>query len=298
MTPGSERSPLFAIARRVREVHFSSMVCAHRGDSQNAPENTMAAFRAAIDCDAEFVEMDIRETKEGELAVIHDSKLERTSDGLGEVKKYTLKELQRFDAGSWFDTSFAGEPIPSIDEFLELVKGKIVPMIEIKDRYGKAPSLAAMLVNKLKNHGMLDQVIVIATDKAHTLELAKLAPDLVLSIVSFTGFQGRSLLKQRHLHGLDHYWKTLSPKLIQDAWNAGFFITPWTINKRVDMLRCLALGIECIITDSPRALRDAIEEYEVQRVSMPLEIDSRNVSEIELEILNEEELDNHTQEEW
>jgi glycerophosphoryl diester phosphodiesterase len=287
---GPESSPLFSIVHKVRETQYSSLVCAHRGDSQNAPENTMAAFKAAIEADSELIEMDIRECADGEIVVFHDGKLERTTNGVGEVKKHTLKELQKLDAGSWFGPAFAEEKIPSFDEFLELVKGRTVPMIEVKDRIATAPNVGPLMIEKLKDHQMLDQVIVIARSKARLAALAKIAPDVSYSIVSFTGFQARSLTKLKNLAGLDHYWKSLSPKLIKDVRDAGLFLTPWTINKREDMMRCLALGVECVLTDAPYILRDAIEEYEVERVSQMIEAGVDELSEVELESIDKDEL--------
>ena len=158
-------SPLFSLVRRVRQPLFSSLICAHRGDSQNAPENTISAFKRAIDGQSDMIEMDIRETKDGLIAVIHDSKVDRTTNGAGEVKKFTFAELQKLDAGSWFDPAFAHEKIPSLDEFLELVKGNLIPMIEIKDSFKKSPKLSTLLIEKLKDHQMLSDVIVAVTGK-------------------------------------------------------------------------------------------------------------------------------------
>jgi glycerophosphoryl diester phosphodiesterase len=250
----------------------------------------MSAFKRAIDGQSDMIEMDIRETKDGLIAVIHDGKVDRTSNGTGEVKKFTFAELRKLDAGSWFNPAFAHEKIPSLDEFLELVKGTLIPMIEIKDSFKKSPKLSASLIEKLKDHKMLNDVIVAVTGKSRWFELSKLAPELPVAVVSFTGFQARSLAKIQGLAGLDHYWKSLSAKLIKDIHEAGLFITPWTINKRSDMLRCLRLGAECILTDSPLLLRDTIEEYEVLRVSEPFHTETLEPSEDELESLNTEEL--------
>ena len=108
-------------------------VFAHRGYSAKYPENTMAAFKAALKFNVDGIELDVHETKDGALVVIHDEKVNRTTNGKGYVKDYTLKQIKELDAGSWFNKNFKGEKIPTLKEVLQLVKptGKIVN-IELK----------------------------------------------------------------------------------------------------------------------------------------------------------------------
>ena len=98
------------------------IVMAHRGFSSKAPENTMSAFIQALEAGAEGIELDVHLTGDGEVVVIHDHTLERTTSGSGPVSEMTLAEVQRFDAGAWFSQEFAGEKVPSLREVLELVK--------------------------------------------------------------------------------------------------------------------------------------------------------------------------------
>ena len=107
-------------------------VIAHRGFSGAAPENTIASVRAAINVGADMAEIDVTLTSDGYIVVIHDETLDRTTDGSGEVFQFTLAELQELDAGSWFDRSFAGEPIPTLDQVLDEVEGRILLNVEIK----------------------------------------------------------------------------------------------------------------------------------------------------------------------
>ena len=97
-------------------------VAAHRGWSSKYPENTMEAYRAALDAGVDQLETDVRVSKDGELVLIHDATLDRTTNGTGKVCDYTLQELRQLDAGSWKDAEFAGCRIPTLREFFELVK--------------------------------------------------------------------------------------------------------------------------------------------------------------------------------
>lgn len=108
-------------------------VIAHRGASAHAPENTLAAFQRAIDLGAQWFELDCSLTVDGEVVAIHDDTVDRTTSGSGQVDEMTLAELKRLDAGSWFDSSFSGERIPTLGEALDAANGHIGVYIEIKD---------------------------------------------------------------------------------------------------------------------------------------------------------------------
>ena len=110
-------------------------VAAHRGWRSKYPENTMAAFRAAVELGVDQVETDVRVTKDGELVLIHDAEVDRTTNGTGKVCEKTLAELETLDAGSWKSAEFAGEKIPTFIEFMELVKDHptITLDIELKE---------------------------------------------------------------------------------------------------------------------------------------------------------------------
>ena len=100
-------------------------VIAHRGASAYAPENTLAAFELAVEQQADWFELDCTLSKDDEVIVIHDSDVDRTTDGVGNVCDLTLVELKALDAGAWFDGKFAGEPLPTLGETLDLAKDRI-----------------------------------------------------------------------------------------------------------------------------------------------------------------------------
>ena len=117
---------------------------AHRGASGYAPENTMAAFEKAVDMKADYFELDVQMTKDGKLVVIHDTSVDRTTDGSGMVKDLTLEEIHNLDAGSWFGEEFANERIPTLGEVLDEFRGKSGILIEIK-----SPSLYPGIEEKI-----------------------------------------------------------------------------------------------------------------------------------------------------
>ncbi len=109
-----------------------SQIIAHRGASAERPECTLAAIRRAIDVGATAVEVDVRTSRDGRLFILHDSTLDRTTSGSGPASALTLEELQKLDAGSWFDAAYHGERIPSLLQAARQCKGKIDLLLDLK----------------------------------------------------------------------------------------------------------------------------------------------------------------------
>jgi glycerophosphoryl diester phosphodiesterase len=138
------RQALAQAAGKVREI------VAHRGSSADRPENTLAAFERAIDAGATAIEADIRQSTDGQLFVLHDAELERTTNGKGIAEHLTLAELQTLDAGAWFGEPFRGERIPTLREICELSNGRADLFLDLKD--GDEPYFT-QVVRELRRHG-------------------------------------------------------------------------------------------------------------------------------------------------
>src|SRR6266850_7844739 len=127
------------------------LIIAHRGASGDAPENTMAAFRLAMDSGADMIELDLHLSKDSALVVCHDSKLNRTARIKKTIKQLTLKELKKLDVGSWFHPRFSGETIPTLEEVLKLTVNRIALNIEIKQGSSLYPGIEKQLIELLES---------------------------------------------------------------------------------------------------------------------------------------------------
>jgi len=130
------------------------MVIAHRGEHLHHPENTLAAFQAAIDAGADYFELDVRTTSDGKFVIMHDSTLDRTTNGTGEVHKHTFDEIRALDAGAKFSPAFAGTKAPTLDEAFDLAHGKINVYVDTK--YADPQQL----VDTITRHDMQDHVVI------------------------------------------------------------------------------------------------------------------------------------------
>ncbi|HWP35236.1 MAG TPA: glycerophosphodiester phosphodiesterase family protein [Thermodesulfobacteriota bacterium] len=248
------------------------LVIAHRGASAYAPENTLAAFRAAIALGADMLELDVQLTADRRLAVIHDQAIDRTCDGRGFVAEMTLAELQRFDAGLWWGPGFAGERIPALEEVLALARGRVAVNIEAKVPAGEPAegsgreALAEALVAALAEAGSGLTVLVSSFDAGVLRRLRARAPALTLGLLCEARIEGPAGFRPGRLApylalaaelgavSLHPYWRFTGPRLVDAAHAAGLRVYPWTVNRERDLRRLIAIGVDGIITDRPDRL--------------------------------------------
>ncbi|SEG66336.1 glycerophosphoryl diester phosphodiesterase [Bryocella elongata] len=146
-------------------------VIAHRGEHLHHPENTLPAFQAAIDAGADYFELDVRTTSDGKFILLHDSKLDRTTNGSGEVQKHTFNEIRSLDAGVKFSPEFASTKVPTLDEAFDLAHGKINVYVDTKDADPQ------QLVDTIVKHDMQDHVVIYG-NPFFLYEVKKIRPTL------------------------------------------------------------------------------------------------------------------------
>jgi len=167
-------------------------VFAHRGASAYAPENTLAAFQLALEQGADGIELDVNLTTDGHVVVIHDSIVDRTTNGSGEVRDMELKTLKSFDAGSWFAPKFKGEKVPTLDEVLKLVGEDVFTNIELKPKYfisplDQLPGKVAALVEK---HNLDNKIIFSSFNPWALIKIHRLLPSVPVGLLIFSGVLG------------------------------------------------------------------------------------------------------------
>jgi glycerophosphoryl diester phosphodiesterase len=218
---------------------------AHRGASGAYPENTLLAFRKALEFGAGWIELDVHLSADGELVVIHDEQLERTTDGRGAVRARALSELRRFDAGR-------GERIPLLREVLELVAGRAVLNVELKGRGSAEPT--ARLLSEWLEQGRLTaaDLLVSAGDRQQLAVFRSLRSDLRLAVIyDRKPEHWWRLAEELQLWSLHIDRSLVTGELVEEAHRRGLRLLVFTVNDRSELLRLRQLGVDGVFTDYP-----------------------------------------------
>ena len=171
-----------------------SLIIAHRGASYHAPENTLAAFRAAAELGADGIETDVQLTGDGNLVIHHNYTIDACSNGRGAIAQMNLRELKAYDFGSHKGEEWAGESILTLDECLDAAEGFRLVDIELKAPLTRAVPFVKAVTDAIRTHGMTERVVVSAFDHNLLREVKRFCPDLRVGVLTMpTGFSGNRL---------------------------------------------------------------------------------------------------------
>lgn len=232
---------------------------AHRGASAYCPENTLAAFRHAIELGATGIETDVQRTRDGRLVLIHDESLQRTTGDARLVKDIEYNELTGLDAGSWFSSSFSEERVPLLEELLELTRDtNLIINLELKNGVVPYEGIEEEVIRMVQTYRMSDRVII-SSFNHYSLALCKqIAPEVKTGILYMEGlYQPWEYAKTIQADALHAYKFAILPQWVKDAAYHGIAYHPFTVNEENEMERLLQFGVSGIITDYPDRL-DAI----------------------------------------
>ena len=234
------------------------LVIAHRGASGMAPENTVAAFQKAVEVGADAVELDVRLTKDGQVVVIHDRRLERTTAGMGNVGCCTLGELKSLEAGSWFDQGFRGESIPTLEEVFDALPDDFLIYVEIKARGLGARALASKVVGLVGRYGRWESTMVASFNPLAMAYIRMVEPRIIRGYIWSS--QHPLPLRARWLSPLvNPHWlapdrRTLTEVVLARAHAAGRPVAAWDMDASADMGRLKEMGLDAAVTDHPEVL--------------------------------------------
>jgi glycerophosphoryl diester phosphodiesterase len=232
------------------------LVTAHRGSSAEAPENTLGAIRLAIAQGADCVEIDVQEAGDGTLVLLHDTDLRRVVGDTRGVWELDRSALAGLDVGAWFSPHFAGEPIPTLAEVLDLTRGRVRLNIEIK-RHGHERRLAEGAVELVQAAGMDRDCLLTSLELGALRRVRALDPGMRIGwIVTNDPGDPRGL----GLDALSLHAPLATPRLVRACQAAGLETHVWTVNARADMVRLIDLGVTSIVTDAPALLRKVLAE--------------------------------------
>lgn len=231
-------------------------ILAHRGASGTAPENTISSFKKALADGCDGFEFDVQQTQDGKLVVFHDWTLERTTNGKGKLKDYTLSELKKLDAGSWFSNKFVGETIPTLEEVLDIIPDDKLVNIELKEEYSAERETEKKLLEIIKNYPKKN---IVVSSFSHNLlrNLKKLDDTVKIGLL----FESSLVNLDKYIESLDFDIFSLHPsknflkesdiKLLKSK---DIEINVWTVNTKEDYNFLKKMGVDAIITNYPKEI--------------------------------------------
>jgi glycerophosphoryl diester phosphodiesterase len=231
-------------------------IIAHRGAAGARPENTLASVRKAIEDKADWIEIDVQETADGEIVVIHDSDFMKLSGRDLKIWDATLPQLAEIDIGSWFDPTYAAERTPTLAEVLEIARGRAKVLIELK-YYGHDVDLEARTARVIERARMADQIAIMSLKYPAVLKMQDLRPEWRTGVLAATAI-GRITDLKGDFVAVNA--GQVGPRLVSAAKAAGKKLYVWTVNDPLEMSAMFSMGVDGIITDEPALAREVLAE--------------------------------------
>lgn len=233
-----------------------TMVMAHRGDSVDAPENTLPAFQAAIDHGADAAEMDVQMTKDGTIVVLHDSSIDRTSTGSGKIWNVTYDEIKDLDNGSFFNPSFSDTHIPTLDQVIKLCKGKLYLNIEIK-RTGHDDGIEKKVLDIIKANNFQNQCDITSMDYNTLVTVRSLDPSIKTVYTTTVALGNVADLTAADAFSVETTF--VNQSFVRSMRQNGKQLFVWTVNDENQMETMINLGANAIITNDPTSCRNLVD---------------------------------------
>jgi glycerophosphoryl diester phosphodiesterase len=237
------------------------LVIAHRGYRTKYPENTLVAFQAAIDAGADMIELDVLLTKDRKMVVIHDEWLDRTTNGQGMVSDCTLSQLKALDAGSWFDLCFKEERLPTLEEVLDEVAGRVPLNIEIKrsayEPHHPPDAIEKQIVELVRRKNVVERVLISSFEWRVLEHLVAMKEAPAIALLSGDPDEGNPLEACRKLKAFSWHpsSRSLRKEHVREMHEAGILIFPWNVDSLEDIARMLEMHVDGVIVDDPLWVR-------------------------------------------
>lgn len=240
------------------------VIIAHRGASKQAPENTMAAFRRALELKAGGLELDVHLSSDGHIVVVHDEKVDRTSNGTGLVRDKTLDELKSLDFGSWFSQDFKNERIPELKEVLELVKDwDGLLNIEIKNGPVFYPGIEKAVADEIQKYNLVQRTIISSFNHYSLVEIRKINPVIKTAPLYFAGlYEPWDYARRMGACAVHPSFYSAIPEIVRGCISNNIMINPYTVDSPEYIKALASAGVSGIITNVPDIALKTLSEME------------------------------------
>ncbi|MBC8457879.1 MAG: glycerophosphodiester phosphodiesterase, partial [Deltaproteobacteria bacterium] len=233
------------------------LIIAHRGYRTKYPENTLAAFDAALDIGVQMIELDIMLTRDRKMVVIHDATLERTTDGHGQVNSYTLQELKELDAGNRFHPRFAGERLLELEEVLDLVRGRTLVNIEIKasayEAHQPHDAIEKQVVELVRRKNALTSVLISSFEWKILENVASMEDAPAIALISKYPAEGDNVKLCIRLKAFSWHPNCLelNYELVKMMHESSIRVFPYNVDTPEEYQRMINMDVDGVITSDP-----------------------------------------------
>jgi glycerophosphoryl diester phosphodiesterase len=235
-----------SLLKALSEGSSACAVSAHRGDSSKAPENTLEAFQTAIDGGADWVELDVQQTKDGVLVVMHDSNLKRTTGIDANIWDVNYDDIKNLDNGSWFSSEYSNVRICTLEQALQLCEGKIKMNIEVKPD-GHGIDLEKKTVDLINAYDMAGQVGVASIKYDSLVKVKEYDPNITTIYDMLLAYGDISEIPDVDIYSVDEAFVT--PALVSQVNGSDKLIYAWTVNDSDNIVRMYFYGVDSLVTD-------------------------------------------------
>lgn len=249
------------------------LVIGHRGAMAMAPENTLSSFRLALEQGADGIECDVHLTRDGQVVVMHDFTLDRTSTGQGAIADHPLSDLLHLDAGSWYDARFGGEPVPTLDATLALLSDEshrrnkpLLMVIELKAGSRRYPGIEAAVIQAVRAHDLSERSVLISFDHRAIHEARRLAPDVSAGVLYYAQpVLAPTLAQAANADALGPSAELVTAEEVASAHAAGLKVFAWTAVSPAQALHLARVGVDAMGANAPGEILAALASEEIQR---------------------------------
>jgi glycerophosphoryl diester phosphodiesterase len=239
-------------------------IFAHRGSSAYAPENTLASFELAVKQHADAIELDATLSADGQVVVIHDDTVDRTTNGTGLIKSLDLSELKFLDAGVKFNPTYQSERIPTLAEVFEAVGQQILIDVELKNYTSPTDDLPDRVIALVKKYALQSSVMLSSLNLIALIRARSLLPEITLGLITLPGFASITLrsrlVRLGPLFALHPNYKDVTPALVNAAHRTKSRVHAFTVNLPEDMRRLFNDGVDGIFTPDPLMAQKVLAE--------------------------------------
>ncbi|MBO5459716.1 MAG: glycerophosphodiester phosphodiesterase [Lachnospira sp.] len=236
-------------------IFHETKITAHRGASLEAPENTLAAFRKAMEDLADYIELDVQLTSDGEVVVMHDTSALRTTGVDRNVSSMTLEEIKQLDAGSYYSEEYAGETVPTLEEVMELVQGRVMLNIEIKSA-ANSRNLAEKVIDIVRKYNVTDKCVVTSFDYNALKYVKQYEPKIQTGYILSVAYGDYYNMEDVDFFSMNASF--LSKRTVDAIHHSGKQVYAWTVNTENSIKNLTNKGVDNIITDNPVLARETV----------------------------------------